>query len=67
MTMPLSFNNFDPDSHFCTDARTYYNDDCEYLNEQNLMFIEKSKVMDIAKNNFTMIHLYIRSTSKHLT
>ena len=64
MTIPLLINDLDPDSHFYNDVRTC-NDDCEYLNEQ--AFIENGEVMDITDINFSMIHLNIRSTSKHLT
>ena len=59
MTIPLSINHLDPDSHFYNDVRIC-NDECEYLNEQT--FREKGEVMGI-----TDIHLNIRSTSKHLT
>ena len=64
MTIPLSINNLDPDSHFYNDVRIC-NDECEYLNEQT--FREKGEVMGITDINFSMIHLNIRSTSKHLT
>ena len=64
MTITLSINNLDPHSHFYNDVRTC-NDDCEYLNEQT--FIEKGVVMDITDIHFSLIHLNIRSTSKHLT
>ena len=63
MTMPLSINNLDPESNFYNDVRIF-NDECEYLNEQT--FIEKGEVLDITNINFSMIHLNIRSTSKHL-
>ena len=64
MTIPLSINNLDPDSHFYNDVRIC-NDECEYLNEQT--FREKGEVMGITDINFSMIHLNIRSTSKHLS
>ena len=64
MTIPLSINTLDPDSHFYNDVRIC-NDECEYLNEHT--FREKGEVMGITDSNFSMIHLNIRSTSKHLT
>ena len=64
MTIPLSINNLDPDSHFYNDVRIC-NAECEYLNEQT--FRENGEVMGITDSNFSMIHLNIRSTSKHLT
>ena len=65
MTIPLSINNLDPDSHFYNDVRIC-NDECEYLNEQTFRE-KKGEVMGITDINFSMIHLNIRSTSKHLT
>ena len=58
MTIPLSINNLDPDSHFYNNVRIC-NDECEYLNEQT--FREKGEVMGITDSNFSMIHLNIRS------
>ena len=40
------------------------NNDCDYNTEQT--FIEKGEVLDITDTCFSMTHINIRSTSKHL-
>ena len=63
MTMPLTINNSDPDSNYFNDVRVC-NNDCDYHTEQT--FIEKGEVLNITDTCFSMIHINIRSTSKHL-
>ena len=63
MTMPITINNSDPDSNSFNDVRVC-NNDCDYHTEQT--FIEKGEVLNITDTCFSMIHINIRSTSKHL-
>ena len=63
MTMPLTIHNSDPDSNYFNDVRVC-NNDCDYHTEQT--FIEKGEALNITVTCFSMIHINIRSTSKHL-